>query len=106
MTWATILTQILHSILRGIFFNLFSKCETVFHKVDYFQSTELIIISTTPHKNMDFRQVDILVKKGKKVLQTGFDRYVLRIQKQKLEGFHDGVKTHQKIHFVRIGGSK
>ncbi len=24
----------------------------------------------------------------------------------KLEGFHDGIKTHQKIHFVRIGGSK
>ncbi len=25
-------------------------------------------------------------EKGKKVLQTGFDRYALRIQKQKLEG--------------------
>ena len=24
----------------------------------------------------------------------------------KLEGVHNGVKTHQKIHFVRTGGSK
>lgn len=24
----------------------------------------------------------------------------------KLEGFHNGVKTHQKIHFVRMGDSK
>lgn len=23
-----------------------------------------------------------------------------------LEGFHNGVKTHQKIHFVRMGDSK
>lgn len=105
---------------------------------------------------MVFLQAVILVKKGKKVLPTGYDKFIqknpeaeaikfydllsdggyekplsnghgfittmpdgskitIRIKTSskdspavdlKLEGFHNGVKKHQKIHFIRTGGSK